>query len=74
VFGAMANATVGARTLRGGQVDPGRLTAAVQQIFLGVTIVAVLMLVMVAAMPRRVRVVPADTGTETVAEEPRAAA
>jgi MFS family permease len=74
VFGAMANATVGARTVRGGQVDPGRLTAAVQHIFLGVTIVAVLMLVMVAAMPRRVHVVLGDTGTEAVAEEPRAAA
>jgi MFS family permease len=74
VFGAMANATVGARTLRGGQVDPGRLTTAVQHIFLGVTIVAVLMLVMVAAMPRRVRVALGDTGPETLAEEPRAAA
>jgi EmrB/QacA subfamily drug resistance transporter len=67
VFGAMANATVGARNLRGGRVDPDLLTTAVQHIFLGVTIVAVLMLVMVAAMPGRERAGTTRTGTATPA-------
>jgi MFS family permease len=68
VFGAIANATVG------GSVDPDRLTTAVQHIFLGVVIVAVLMLIMVILLPRQER--PGATSVETVtpAEEPRAAA
>jgi EmrB/QacA subfamily drug resistance transporter len=74
VFGAIANATVGADALRNGSVDPGRLTTAVQHIFLGVVIVAVLMLVMVLLLPRQER--PGVTGVETgtPAEEPSAAA
>ncbi|HEX9999182.1 MAG TPA: MDR family MFS transporter [Actinoplanes sp.] len=47
VFGAIANATVGS-----GAVDPGRLTTAVHRIFIGMVLVAVLMMAMAAILPR----------------------
>ena len=74
VFGAIANATVGAHALRTGSIDPVRLTAAVQHIFLGIATVAVLMLVMVALLPQQERPGAGDEETGTPAEEPRAAA
>jgi MFS family permease len=75
VFGAIANATVGAGALRSGSIDPGRLTIAVQRIFLGIAIVAVLMLIMVALLPRQERPGTDDAAEAgTPAEEPRAAA
>jgi MFS family permease len=73
VFGAMANATVGGNAVRDGSVDPGRLTVAVQHIFLGVLIVAVLMVVTVAMLRRGDR--PASGVDERPpAERSRAAA
>jgi EmrB/QacA subfamily drug resistance transporter len=59
VFGAIANGVLGANAGNGGSVDPGRLTAAVQHIFLGLVIVAVLMVVAVTLLPRGDRPVPA---------------
>ncbi|BCJ56223.1 MFS transporter [Actinoplanes sp. NBRC 14428] len=47
VFGAIANARIGSDT-----ADPARLAAAVHDIAIGLTLVAVLMIVMVSAMPR----------------------
>jgi EmrB/QacA subfamily drug resistance transporter len=47
IFGAIANATVGSD-----QPDPARLTTAVHHIFIGMVIIAALMIVMVALMPR----------------------
>ena len=52
VFGAIANATMGTRVTGGSRVDPVALTDAVRHIFLGVAIVAVLMVVMVSLLPR----------------------
>jgi hypothetical protein len=52
VFGAIANTTVGADALRDGSIDAGRLTTAVQHIFLGIVVVSVLMAVMVTLLPR----------------------
>jgi MFS family permease len=52
VFGAVANATLGAQASRGVQVDPAALTVAVRHIFLGIAVVAALMLVMVCLLPR----------------------
>jgi MFS family permease len=68
VFGAIANATLRTR------VDPERLTTAVHHIFIGQVIIAVLMIVMVALMPRGDRPRPeADSGPDT-APEPAATA
>jgi len=47
VFGAIANATVGP-----GAVDPGRLTVAVHRIFVGVLLLAVIMVALGALLPR----------------------
>ena len=47
VFGAIANATVGA-----GEVDPARLTVAVHRIMIGLVVIAAIMLVMAALIPR----------------------
>jgi EmrB/QacA subfamily drug resistance transporter len=52
VFGAIANATLGAQAERGSRVDPGALTDAVRHIFLGIAVIAILMLVMVSLLPR----------------------
>ena len=47
VFGAIANATIGP-----GGVDPARLTIAVHRIFIGLVLVAAVMAVMAALIPR----------------------
>jgi hypothetical protein len=47
VFGAIANATVGT-----GEVDPARLTVAVHRIVIGLVVVAAVILVMSALIPR----------------------
>jgi MFS family permease len=47
VFGALANAAIG-----DGPVDPARLTVAVQRIFLGLVLVAVVLVVLAALMPK----------------------
>jgi EmrB/QacA subfamily drug resistance transporter len=65
VFGAIANATLGANALRNGSVEADKLTTAVQHIFLGIVIVAVLMVVMVSLLPRGDRPSP-----EVAAAEP----
>jgi EmrB/QacA subfamily drug resistance transporter len=52
VFGAIANATLGASALQNGPVGAGPLTTAVRHIFLGIVVVSVLMLVMVSLLPR----------------------
>ncbi|GIE92554.1 MDR family MFS transporter [Paractinoplanes rishiriensis] len=47
VFGAIANAAIG-----GGPVDPARLTVAVQRIFVGLALVAVVLVVLASLMPK----------------------
>ena len=47
VFGAIANAVVGS-----GAVDPGRLTTAMHRIFIGMVLVAVVMVALAALIPR----------------------
>jgi EmrB/QacA subfamily drug resistance transporter len=73
VFGAIANAALGRNALRNGAVEAARLTTAVQHIFLGMAIVAVLMVIMVSLMPRGDRPIPstkadADPDAETDTE------
>jgi hypothetical protein len=68
VFGAIANATVGADALQDGSIDAGRLTSAVQHIFLGILIVAILMAVMVALLPRGDRPRTAEDTTDVPAQ------
>jgi EmrB/QacA subfamily drug resistance transporter len=74
VFGAIANATVGANALRNGHVDADRLTAAVQHIFLGIAIVSVLMAIMVLLLPRGDRPVPSDDDENRLTEQSPATA
>jgi EmrB/QacA subfamily drug resistance transporter len=73
VFGAIANATVGS-----GAVDPGRLTTAVHRIFIGMVLVAVLMVAMAAILPRSadqsITAEPAPAGAGTADEERDSAA
>jgi EmrB/QacA subfamily drug resistance transporter len=45
-FGAVANAAIGS-----GPVDPGRLNTAVHRIFIGIVVIAVLMIAMAALLP-----------------------
>jgi MFS family permease len=54
VFGAMANAALGpaAAALNGGHPPAGPLTAAVHRVFIGVLVIAALMVVAVRALPR----------------------
>src|SRR5699024_7580844 len=47
VFGAIANAVVGS-----GEVDPARLTDAVHRIFIGMVLVAIVMIVLASLIPR----------------------
>ncbi len=51
IFGAIANATLGASAMRGGRVRAGPLTTAVHHVFLATLGLAVLMLVAVALIP-----------------------
>jgi MFS family permease len=55
VFGAIANAVVGT-----GAVDPARLTDAVHRIFIGMLLVAVVMVVLAALIPRAADAVTAE--------------
>jgi EmrB/QacA subfamily drug resistance transporter len=68
VFGAIANTTVGADALQDGSIDAGRLTTAVQHIFLGIVVVAVLMAVMVTLLPRGDRPGTAEGTADVPAE------
>ena len=68
VFGAIANTTVGADALRGGSIDAGRLTIAVQRIFLGIVVVSVLMAIMVMLLPKGDRPRTADDTADLPAE------
>jgi EmrB/QacA subfamily drug resistance transporter len=52
IFGALANAALGADAV-GGHPAPGPLTGAVHRIFIGVVVIVVLMVVAVRALPRR---------------------
>ena len=61
VFGAIANAT-----LRSESPDPARLSTAVHHIFIGMTVVAVLMIVTVALLPRGDRPDPGPAPAEVV--------
>jgi MFS family permease len=74
VFGAIANATLGKNALQNGSVEAARLTTAVQHIFLGMVIVAVLMLVIVSLLPRGDRPIPSAAAEPQLAEERPAAA
>jgi EmrB/QacA subfamily drug resistance transporter len=62
VFGAIANAAIGA-----GPVDPDNLTTAVHRIFIGLVAVAVLMLALAALLPRHDRPVVDREPAESVA-------
>jgi EmrB/QacA subfamily drug resistance transporter len=64
VFGAIANATLGADALQNGSVEADKLTTAVQHIFMGIVIVAALMVVMVSLLPRGDRPEPAIAAAE----------
>jgi EmrB/QacA subfamily drug resistance transporter len=60
VFGAIANAVVGK-----GAVDPARLTDAVHRIFIGMLLVAVVMVVLAALIPRSADEVTVEPAAET---------
>jgi len=47
VFGAIANATIG-----GGPVDPATLTTAVHRIFIGIVLIAAVLVVLATVIPR----------------------
>ena len=63
VFGAMANATIGSA-----QSDPARLTTAVHRIFIGMVVIAALMIVAVILMARGDR--PTDPATASAESVP----
>ena len=67
-FGAVVNATLGASSLEGADVDPESLTGAVHSVFVATAVVAVLLLVAVLLMPRRDR--PAAAQAVPAAAEP----
>jgi EmrB/QacA subfamily drug resistance transporter len=74
IFGAIANATLGKNALQNGSVEAARLTTAVQHIFVGMVIVAVLMVVVVSLLPRGDRPIPsAETEPELADDRPAAA-
>ena len=52
VFGAIVNATLGGAGVDGDRVPPAALTTAVQHVFLGTTVLSVLLLAGVLLMPR----------------------
>jgi EmrB/QacA subfamily drug resistance transporter len=64
VFGAIVNATLGpaAAAANGGRVPAGPLTAAVHRVFIGIVVLAVLMVVAVRALPRGTRTPAAAAG------------
>ncbi|MBL7262247.1 MFS transporter [Actinoplanes sp. LDG1-01] len=59
VFGAIANAIIGSNT-----VDPARLTTAVHRIFIGMVLIAIVMLLLAALIPKS-----ADAITTTPADD-----
>jgi EmrB/QacA subfamily drug resistance transporter len=74
VFGAIANATLGKNALQNRSVEAARLTTAVQHIFVGMVIVAVLMVVVVSLLPRGDRPMPSiETAPELADDRPAAA-
>jgi len=58
VFGAIVNATLGGAGVEGDRVPPVALTDAVQHVFLGTTVLSVLLLAAVLLMPRDGRRAP----------------
>src|SRR3954467_14473162 len=69
VFGAIVNATLGGSGLQGDRVVPAALTTAVQHVYLGTVVLAVVMLAAVLLMPRdrgQART-PAQPATEVAA-------
>jgi EmrB/QacA subfamily drug resistance transporter len=72
VFGAIANATLGARAhdLQTGHVAPGPLTAAVHHVFVAVFVLSLLIAVVVALMPYDAVQSPQDASTGTGAATP----
>jgi EmrB/QacA subfamily drug resistance transporter len=65
VFGAIANAVVGT-----GPVDPARLTDAVHRIFIGMLLVAVVMVVLAALIPRSADEATAEPAADTARPVP----
>lgn len=65
VFGAIANAIIGGDT-----VDPALLTTAVHRIFIGMLLVAIVMIALAALIPRSADAVTASTPTPDPAPDP----
>ncbi len=61
VFGAIVNATLDGAGVEGDRVPPAALTDAVQHVFLGTTVLSVLLLAAVLLMPRDGRRSPVPT-------------
>ncbi len=66
VFGAIANAIIG-----GDEVDPARLTTAVHRIFIGMLLVAIVMVVLASLIPRSADAVTAPGKSEADPARPR---
>src|SRR3954453_18347830 len=64
VFGAIVNATLGGLGMDSGRVSPEALTAAVHHVFLGTTVLAVVMLAAALLMPRGREQTPAQETVE----------
>jgi EmrB/QacA subfamily drug resistance transporter len=64
VFGAIVNATLGGSGMDSGRVSPEALTAAVHHVFLGTTVLAVVMLAAALLMPRGREQAPAQETVE----------
>ncbi|GID33367.1 MFS transporter [Paractinoplanes brasiliensis] len=64
VFGAIANATIG-----GDDVDPARLTLAVHRIFIGMVLVAVVMVALAALIPRSADAVTTPENLDTAPDD-----
>ncbi|MBU2666850.1 MFS transporter [Actinoplanes bogorensis] len=67
VFGAIANAIIG-----GDEVDPARLTTAVHRIFIGMVIVAVVMIGLAALVPRSADAITAEPAPEPAPDKSEA--
>jgi hypothetical protein len=65
VFGAIANAIIGGDT-----VDPALLTTAVHRIFIGMLLVAIVMIALAALIPRSADAVTASIPTPDPAPDP----
>ncbi|MDY7090449.1 MAG: MFS transporter, partial [Actinomycetota bacterium] len=62
--GAIANATIG-----GDDVDPARLTLAVHRIFIGMVLVAVVMVALAALIPRSADAVTTPENLDTAPDD-----